>query len=85
MRGGLPDLQRLLGAVRRRGVVQEPPRQTEHKLVRSPVGDIDEGIDGPALRAEVAARGQGDLLARVEKSITSNAVWGLAPDTAPAA
>jgi DNA primase len=36
------------------------------------------------LRAEVAVRGQGDLLARVEKSITSNSVWGLAPDTGPA-
>ncbi len=44
----------------------------------------DGGIDGPRLRAEAVARGVGDLLERVDKAITSNSVWGLAPDTGPA-
>jgi DNA primase len=43
----------------------------------------DEGIDGLRMRAEVAARGLGDLLERADKAITSNSVWGLAPDTGP--
>ena len=44
----------------------------------------DEGIDGPRMRAEVGSRGLGDLLERVERAITSNSVWGLAPETGPA-
>ena len=43
----------------------------------------DEGIDGPRLRAEAAARGVGDLLERADKAITNNSVWGLAPETGP--
>ena len=43
----------------------------------------DEGIDGLRLRAEVVSRGLGDLLERVERAITSNSVWGLAPESAP--
>ena len=44
----------------------------------------DGGIDGRRLRAEAVARGVGDLLERVDKAITTNSVWGLAPETAPA-
>jgi DNA primase len=44
----------------------------------------DGGIDGRRLRAEAVARGVGDLLERVDKAITTNSVWGLAPETGPA-
>jgi DNA primase len=44
----------------------------------------DEGIDAPRLQAEVVARGAGDLLERADRAITTNSVWGLAPESAPA-
>ncbi len=44
----------------------------------------DEGIDGQRLRAEAVARGVGDLLDRVDRAITTNSVWALAPETGPA-
>ena len=44
----------------------------------------DGGIDGPRLRAEAVARGVSDLLERVDKAITTNSVWALAPETGPA-
>ena len=44
----------------------------------------DEGIDRPRLRAEAVARGVGDLLDRVDRAITTNSVWALAPETGPA-
>jgi len=62
-------------------------RHAEAGRLKSLLIDIyahDEGIDSQGLRAELVARGQGDLVSRVEKAITSNAVWALAPDTAPA-
>ena len=43
----------------------------------------DEAIDGPRMRAEVAARGLGDPLARLEKGVTTNAVWGALAQAAP--
>jgi len=44
----------------------------------------DGGIDGPRLRSEAVARGVGDLLERVDRAITTNSVWALAPETGPA-
>jgi DNA primase len=43
----------------------------------------DEGIDAPRMRAELVARGLGDLLDRVGKAITTTSVWGLGPEAAP--
>jgi DNA primase len=40
--------------------------------------------DRAAIAAELARRGQGGLLARVEKAITVRSVWGAQPDAAPA-
>ncbi len=44
----------------------------------------DEGIDAPGLQAEVVTRGAGDLLERADRAVTTNSVWGLAPESAPA-
>jgi DNA primase len=44
----------------------------------TPVADRD------AIAAELARRGLGGLLARVEKAITVRSVWGAQPDAAPA-
>jgi DNA primase len=62
-------------------------RHAEAQRLKGVLIDIyahDEGIDGPALRAEAAARGVGDVLERADKAITSNSVWALAPETGPA-
>ena len=42
----------------------------------------DEGIDAPKIRAEVVARGAGDLLDRADKAVTTGSVWALAPESA---
>jgi DNA primase len=39
--------------------------------------------DRDAMRAELAARGLADLVARVEKAITTSSVWGVRPEAAP--
>ena len=61
-------------------------RNTEAVRLKGLLIDIyaqDEAIDGPRMRAEVAARGLGDPLERMEKAVTTNAVWGASPEAAP--
>jgi DNA primase len=61
-------------------------RHAEAQRLKGVLIDIyahDEGIDGPGMRAEAAARGLADLLDRADKAITTPAVWGLASESAP--
>jgi DNA primase len=59
---------------------------SETEKVKAALIDIfsHEGApDRDSMRAELAGRGLGDLVARVEKAITTGAVWGVAPEAAP--
>jgi DNA primase len=41
------------------------------------------GLDPATLRAELEARNLGDVMVRIEASITSGSVWGVRPDAGP--
>ena len=59
---------------------------SETEKVKAALIDIfsHEGApDRESMRAELAGRGLADLVARVEKAITTGAVWGVAPEAAP--
>ena len=43
----------------------------------------DGELDAEALNAQLAARGYGDLLGRIQKAITTPDVWGAGPQAAP--
>lgn len=43
----------------------------------------DGEMDAEALNAQLAARGYGDLLGRIQKAITTPDVWGAGPQAAP--
>jgi DNA primase len=58
----------------------------ETEKVKAALIDIfshESAPDRDAMRAELARRGFGDLVGRVEKAITTGAVWGVAPEAAP--
>jgi DNA primase len=48
------------------------------------IGAHDGAADGDAMRTELGRRGLADLVGRIERSITTSAVWGARPDAAPA-
>jgi DNA primase len=59
---------------------------SETEKVKAALIDIfshDGAPDRESMRAELAARGLADLVGRVEKAITTAAVWGVAPEAAP--
>jgi DNA primase len=59
---------------------------SETEKVKAALIDIfshDGAPDRDAMRAELAGRGLADLVGRVEKAITTGAVWGVAPEAAP--
>jgi DNA primase len=61
-------------------------RQPDAQRLKGILIDIhahDGSLDSAGLRAEVAARGLADLLDRVDKAITTTAVWSLQPEAAP--
>ena len=58
----------------------------ETEKVKAALIDIfshESAPDRDAMRAELARRGFGDLVGRVEKAITTGAVWGVRPEAAP--
>jgi DNA primase len=59
---------------------------SETERVKAALIDIfshESALDRDAMRAELAARGLGDVVERVEKAITTGAVWGVRPEAAP--
>src|SRR5262249_20428313 len=62
-------------------------RHAEAERVKAALIDIaahEGGLDAPAMRAELDRRGLAELVARIEKAITTPAVWGAGKDAAPA-
>jgi DNA primase len=62
-------------------------RHSETEKIKSAFIDIvahDGATEAAALRAQLEARGLADPLARIEKAITTPAVWGARPEAAPA-
>jgi DNA primase len=62
-------------------------RHSETEKIKSAFIDIvahDGATGAAALRAQLEARGLADPLARIEKAITTPAVWGARPEAAPA-
>jgi DNA primase len=66
-------------------------RHPDAERIKSALIDIgahtmasDNAPDGDAMRAELGRRGLGELVGRVERSITTTAVWGAGIDAAPA-
>ena len=62
-------------------------RHSETEKIKSAFIDIvaqDGATEAAALRAQLEARGLAEPLARIEKAITTPAVWGARPEAAPA-
>ena len=62
-------------------------RHSETEKIKSAFIDIvahDGATEAAALRAQLETRGLADPLARIEKAITTPAVWGARPEAAPA-
>ncbi len=61
-------------------------RHAEAQRLKGAIIDIhahDAGVDPARLKAGLAARGLAGLLERMDKAITTNSVWSLAPEAAP--